>query len=81
MKIGLLVAVGDSQTFTVCHPTAWNLVLDRLCYRMLSSGSHKKLLETDYLLVLFNTLSTVEMLHNSAQYKSTIDIDRDTHSC
>ena len=65
------------RAFSVAGPTVWNSLPDSLCDPALTNNSFRQSLKTN----LFSRYhsahmhSTVEMLHDSALYKSIIEID------
>ena len=74
-----LSTFGRLRAFSVAGPTSWNSLPDRLRDPTMSSGSFwENYLKRRIICALLSTLSAVEMLHDSALYKFTIDIDVDS---
>jgi len=67
------------RAFSVAGLMVWNSLTDSLRDLALSSSNFRKTTQDGLLHPLLSTLSAIEMLHDSALYKCTIDIDTDRH--
>ena len=63
------------RVFSVAGPTVWNSLPDSLRDLALTSNSFRQSLKTNLFRRYHSAHSAVEMLHDSALYKSIIDID------